>query len=201
MKQYKNILLDAKKKKCTKFIISIYNSLNTMIKTLEEFMININVYLYTLDIKNPTVENYDIKQMYDGNNKISSYFKVEKNTLIRFDRRNRTKQLIKFKNDVKLKQKFMSGESFITVFDKNTDETVQYDMPVKEREILLINNNVSLSDFGKFVIKKWKELKGENITQEEKDELDLKFKSKSIISASLTNFNRSGVYIPSSFGV
>ena len=41
-----------------------------MIKTLEEFMININVYLYTLDIKNPTVENYDIKQMYDGNNKI-----------------------------------------------------------------------------------------------------------------------------------
>lgn len=134
-------------------------------------------------------------------NKISSYFKVEKNILIRFDRRNRTKQLIKFKNDVKLKQKFMSGESFITVFDKNTDETVQYDMPVKEREILLINNNVSLSDFGKFVIKKWKELKGENITQEEKDELDLKFKSKSIISASLTNFNRSGVYIPSSFGV
>jgi hypothetical protein len=91
--------------------------------------------------------------------KIISYFKIEDSTLIRFDKNSDTKQLIKFKNKVKLKQKFMAGESFITVFDAETDDCVQYNMPKKEKQITLVKNNVSVSDFGKFVVERWKKLK------------------------------------------
>ncbi len=90
------------------------------------------------------------------NNKVISYFMIENSTLIRYDKKSDTKNLIKFKHPIKLKQKFMLGESFITVFSSKTDECIQYNMPDKEREIVLVKNNVSLSDFGRFVVNHWK---------------------------------------------
>lgn len=96
--------------------------------------------------------------------KILSYFNLKDNQLIRFDRSNQTKQLITFKSNVKLKQKFMAGESFISVFDLNENENVQYSMPTKEREITLVKDNVKISDFGKFVVERWKSLNKENNT-------------------------------------
>lgn len=92
----------------------------------------------------------------NSSNKVISYFNIENNSLIRYDKKNDTKQLIKFKQPIKLKQKFMLGESFITVFSSKTDECIQYNMPVKEREIVLVKDNVSLSDFGRFVVNHWK---------------------------------------------
>lgn len=102
--------------------------------------------------------------------KITSYFKLEDNKLIRFDKNSDTKQLIKFKNKVRIKQKFMAGESFITIFDTNKDECVQYNMPEKEKCITLIKNNISISDFGKFVVERWKNMN--NKTTIQKDNLE-----------------------------
>jgi hypothetical protein len=95
-------------------------------------------------------------------NKVISYFKIEDKNLIRFDRGSQTKQLIKFKQNVKLKQKFIAGESFVTVFDSKTEECVQYKMPDRDKQITLVKNNVLLSDFGKFVVEKWKKIKDIN---------------------------------------
>jgi len=103
--------------------------------------------------------------------KIISYFNLKNNKLIRFDKSTQTKQLITFKSNVKLKQKFMAGESFISVFDLSEDENVQYSMPEKEKEITLIKDNVRISDFGKFVVERWKKLnKTENIDYTKKPE-------------------------------
>lgn len=88
---------------------------------------------------------------------VISYFKVDYNTLVRFDKTTNTKQFIKFKNKVKLKQKFMVGESFITVFDAE-NFTSQYSMPEKEKEIVLINNEVSKINFSNLIIKNWKKI-------------------------------------------
>lgn len=91
--------------------------------------------------------------------KIISYFKISDKILVRFDRYTDIKQLIKFKSKIKLKQKFMSGESFVTVFDAETNECIQYKMPEQEKQITLIKNNISVSDFGKFVVERWKKIK------------------------------------------
>ena len=88
---------------------------------------------------------------------VISYFKVDYNTLMRFDKTTNTKQLIKFKNKVKLKQKFMVGESFITVFDAE-NYNLQYQIPDKEKEIVLINNEVSKINFSNLVIKNWRKI-------------------------------------------
>jgi hypothetical protein len=96
--------------------------------------------------------------------KILSYFKIENNTLTRFDRQTDVKQLITFKQKVELRQKFMGGESFITVFDVKNDECIQYKMSEIEKQITLVKNNITVSDFGKFVVKKWKH----NLSSEEK---------------------------------
>ena len=128
-----------------------------------------------------------------NSDKVISYFKVEENKLIRFDKRNHTKHFIKFKNDVKLKQKFISGESFITVLDKTSNEVVQYNMPEKEREIILIKNNVSISDFGKFVIKKWNELKGDENKINKKTDTELNFNGKNITSL-MDSFRKNGIF-------
>ena len=76
---------------------------------------------------------------------------------MRFDKTTNTKQLIKFKNKVKLKQKFMVGESFITVFDAE-NYNLQYQIPDKEKEIVLINNEVSKINFSNLVIKNWRKI-------------------------------------------
>ncbi len=89
--------------------------------------------------------------------KVISYFKVDYNVLTRFDKTTNTKQLITFKNKVKLKQKFMVGESFITVFDAD-NFALQYNIPEKEKEIVLINNEVSKINFSNLVIKNWKKI-------------------------------------------
>ena len=105
--------------------------------------------------------------------KILSYFKIEGRTLIRFDKSTNTKHLITFKSNVKLKQKFLSGESFVTVYDTDTEECVQYKMPAKEKEITLINNNISISDYGKFVVERWKKIKNiKEITSEPEKTLE-----------------------------
>jgi len=114
-----------------------------------------NKYIFKYD-KDGHLYNYVELNKVD---KVISYFKLEHNRLIRFDKNTQTKQSITFKSNVKLKQKFMAGESFISVFDLN--ETVQYGMPEKEKEIILVKNNVKTSDFGKFVVKKWEELNKE----------------------------------------
>ena len=89
--------------------------------------------------------------------KVISYFKVDYNVLTRFDKTTNTKQLITFKNKVKLKQKFMVGDSFITVFDAD-NFALQYNKPEKEKEIVLINNEVSKINFSNLVIKNKKKI-------------------------------------------
>lgn len=93
----------------------------------------------------------------DEKEKVISYFKVDYNVLTRFDKTTNTKQLITFKNKVKLKQKFMVGESFITVFDAD-NFALQYKIPDKEKEIVLINNEVSKINFSNLVIKNWQKI-------------------------------------------
>ncbi len=125
-----------------------------------------NKYIFKYN-KNDELYNYVELNKVD---KIISYFKIENKKLTRFDKTTDIKQLIVFKSDVELKQKFILGESFITVFDVKTDECIQHKMSQIETQITLIKNNVSVSDFGKFVVKKWK------ATQEKKNELS-KFKT------------------------
>lgn len=117
-----------------------------------------NKYIFKYNQQN---ELYNYVEL-NRSDKVLSYFKIENRTLIRFDKATNTKHLIKFKSKIKLKQKFMSGESFIAVFDSETDECIQYKMPDKEKQITLIKNNVSVSDFGKFVVEKWKTIKKES---------------------------------------
>jgi hypothetical protein len=124
---------------------------------------NSNKYIFKYN-KNNELYNYIELNKAD---KVLSYFKIEDKTLIRFDRKSDIKQLIQFNSKIKLKQKFISGESFITVFDSDTDECVQYNMPSKEKQIVLVNNNISVSDFGKFVVKRWKQIMGESIETNE----------------------------------
>lgn len=93
------------------------------------------------------------------NNKMLYYIKIEDKKLIRFDKYTHTKQLMKFKTEVKLKQKFISDESFVSVFDIHTNECVQHNISEIEKKITLIKNNVYMSDFGKYVVEKWKQTK------------------------------------------
>jgi hypothetical protein len=102
--------------------------------------------------------------------KIISYFNLKDNKLIRFDRNSQIKQLITFKSNVKLKQKFMAGESFISVFNLNDNENVQYNMPEKEKEITLVKDNIKISDFGKFIVEKWKKINKKEIVDSTKSE-------------------------------
>ena len=115
---------------------------------------NSNKYVFKYNQNN---ELYNYVEL-NKSNKVISYFKINGKTLTRFDKHSDTKQLIRFKSKVKLKQKFMSGESFVTVYDSETEEYVQHKMPNKEKQITLIHNNVSVSDFGKFVIERWKQI-------------------------------------------
>lgn len=105
--------------------------------------------------------------------KVLSYFKIEGKTLIRFDKTTDTKQLITFKPKIKLKQKFMSGESFITVFSAEDNSCVQHKMPDKEKQITLIKDNISVSDFGKFVVERWKKMK-EKLSEQNYDLFNVK---------------------------
>lgn len=91
--------------------------------------------------------------------KVISYFKIKDKTLIRFDRMTDIKQLIKFKSKVKLKHNFISGESFVSVFDSETNNCVQYKFADNEKRITLVKNNILVSDFGKFVVERWKTVK------------------------------------------
>ena len=116
---------------------------------------NNNKYIFKYNQQNELYNYIELNKA----DKVISYFIIKDKTLIRFDRTTDTKQLITFKSKIKLKQKFMSGESFVTVFDSNTDECVQYNMPDKEKQITLIKNNISVSDFGKFVVERWKTIK------------------------------------------
>jgi len=113
--------------------------------------------------------------------KVISYFKIEDKTLVRYDRSTDTKQLIKFKKPVRLEQKFMANESFITVFDVQSNQSVQHNMPEYERRITLVKNNVSLSDFGKYVIERWKQITNKELIKE-KDGLTFKTIDDSITS-------------------
>lgn len=91
-------------------------------------------------------------------NKIISCFKIKGRTLIRFDKHTNTKQLIKFKSKIKLQQIFIAGESFVSVYDSKTNECVQYETSHKEKQIILVKNEVYSSNFGLFVIERWKKL-------------------------------------------
>jgi len=113
-----------------------------------------NTYIFKYNQKGELYNYIELNRL----NKILSFFKLEEKKLIRFDRISNTKQLIVFKNSIRFKQRFMAGESFISVFDKNKDESLQYNMPEKEKCITLIKNNVSISDFGKYVVEKWKKI-------------------------------------------
>lgn len=128
----------------------------------------------------------------NNSNKIISYFKVEDKKLIRFDKFSDTKQLIKFKNRIKLKQKFMAGESFITVFDAETDDCVQYNMPEKEKQITLVKNNISVSDFGKFVVERWKEMKKKDENEPE-SKLEFATKTKNPILPNIRSIPAYGI--------
>jgi hypothetical protein len=116
---------------------------------------NKNKYVFKYD-QNGELYNYVELNKLD---KIVSYFKLEGKKLIRFDRSSDKKQLVVFKNPVRIKQKFMDGESFVSIFDAEKDECVQHTMPEKEKCITLIKDNVCVSNYGKFVIEKWKKLK------------------------------------------
>lgn len=115
---------------------------------------NNNKYIFKYNQQNELYNYIELNRA----GKILSYFKIEGRTLIRFDRTTDTKHLITFKSNIKLKQKFLSGESFVTVYDTDTEECVQHKMPVKEKEITLVKNNISVSDFGKFVVERWKHI-------------------------------------------
>lgn len=128
---------------------------------------NKSKYIFKYDKEGQLYNYIELNKM----DKVISYFNLKNNKLIRFDKNTQTKQLITFKSNVKLKQKFMAGESFISVFNLNENENVQYSMPEKEKEITLIKNNVRISDFGKFVVERWKNInKDENTDYTKKTE-------------------------------
>jgi hypothetical protein len=106
--------------------------------------------------KNDKLYNYIELNRYD---KVISFLKLEGNKLIRFDRNTQTKQMIQYKIDVELKQKIMNGDSFVSVFAKNSNNAIQYDFPEMNWQITLINNLVSTSSFGKFVVERYKYIK------------------------------------------
>jgi len=106
--------------------------------------------------KNDRLYNYIELNRYD---KVVSFLKLEENKLIRFDRNTQTKQMIQYKMDVELKQKIMAGQSFVSVFAKNSNNVIQYDFPEMDWQITLINNLVSTSTFGKFVVERYKYIK------------------------------------------
>lgn len=124
-----------------------------------------NKYIFKYD-QNGELYNYVELNKID---KIVSYFKLEGKKLIRFDKSSDTKQLIIFKNPVRIKQKFMAGESFLSIFDTEKDECVQHSMPKKEKCITLIKNNISVSDFGKYVVERWKSISKKETQTIDKD--------------------------------
>jgi hypothetical protein len=114
-------------------------------------------------------ELYNYIELNKGN-KVISYFKLKNdNKLIRYDRHSNKKELIKFKNNVKLKQKFMAGESFISVFDVKKDECLQYNMPEKEKSITLIGDNITSSNYGEYVVNFWERIQNKSKNLKEKN--------------------------------
>jgi len=117
--------------------------------------------------------------------KVASYFKLEGRKLIRFDRGSDIKQVIVFKTDVILKQKFLSGERFITVFDAETEDCVQHKLPAFDKRITLVKNNLTLSDFGKFVVERWRLLNKKKAQALKKNFEENTFKTTKEISSPL----------------
>lgn len=87
---------------------------------------------------------------------VMAYMKLDGQKVIKYDRVNDTKQLVYYKNPVEMRQRFNDGQSFVTIYDRTKNVAVQYDYPAMEKQITLIHNHISTSDFGKFVIARYK---------------------------------------------
>ena len=131
----------------------------------------------------------------NSSNKVLSYFKVEDNKLIRYDKKTKTKAMIKFKSKIKLKQKFFSNVSFISVFSSEEDKCIQYDLVEKEQEITLVDNNISISDYGKFIVKKWKEKNGQINTdykENKKSQIEFQTNTKLNLNSLMSSLRKNG---------
>jgi hypothetical protein len=114
-------------------------------------MANSNRYILKYDQEN-RLYNYVELSKYDV---VLSYIKLEDKTMIRYDRPNNTKQMVEYKNNIELKQRFSAGSSFVSVYDSTTNSSVQYNFPEMTKQITLINNLVSTSNFGQFVLERY----------------------------------------------
>lgn len=112
----------------------------------------------------------------NSSDKVESYFKVEGRTVIRFDKRSKTKQLITFKKDIHLKQKFQANESFLTVYDAENDKCIQYDTPEMEKNIKIVKDNICISDYGKYIVEKWRKMKNKLLLNPHEEIIKLPYK-------------------------
>jgi|ERR1035437_3430784 hypothetical protein len=101
----------------------------------------------------PNGDLYHYSEVVNG--KILSYYNVEDNKLIRFDKATESKYLIIFKSIIKLEHTVLGGESFIHVIDATTNANIQYDNNYIIKQVKLINNEITTFTVSSDIIKTW----------------------------------------------
>ena len=74
--------------------------------------------------------------------KTLSYYKLEDNSLIRYDGKTKECTFTKFKDECIMVHRFDAGESWVNITDQNYN-TIQYDLTKKVKEVKVKNKNIT----------------------------------------------------------